>query len=210
MKTHTHRGHCQICDRIQAVNVKTGRIAKHGYNVRWDFYSGTCPGSDHLPYEKSADLLPLIIASTRATIQRFAASIDDTKRFGESHPTEGKITVRHALPANLRTIENRWEHREIAGHFEVESVDQGYTRICFVAAGRVEFKDGFSQVVWSASDLYLLNTFYTTDNTPEAYAAKWCKDEIKSLARRIRPHDDFANFLTARLAAWKLADLIPV
>lgn len=45
MNTHTHRGHCQVCLRIQAIEVQNGLIAKHGYNVKYGYYAGTCPGS---------------------------------------------------------------------------------------------------------------------------------------------------------------------
>ena len=39
MAKHTHTGTCQICGRRQAVNVKTGRLAKHGYTVaRFGFF----------------------------------------------------------------------------------------------------------------------------------------------------------------------------
>ena len=46
--THTHRGHCQLCLRVQAINPATGNIAKHGYKVPdgYHMYVGTCPGSD--------------------------------------------------------------------------------------------------------------------------------------------------------------------
>lgn len=48
---HTHRGHCQCCGRVQAiergpgVTVDRGKIAKHGYTTQWGYFSGTCAGS---------------------------------------------------------------------------------------------------------------------------------------------------------------------
>lgn len=44
--THTHRGHCQLCACVQAIDPKTGLIAKHGYTVQYGYFSGTCPGSE--------------------------------------------------------------------------------------------------------------------------------------------------------------------
>ena len=47
----THTGICQACGRRQAVHVKTGLIAKHGYTTEYGFFNGTCGGSDALPLE---------------------------------------------------------------------------------------------------------------------------------------------------------------
>jgi hypothetical protein len=50
---HTHRGHCQACGRVQAiergpgVDLRLGTIAKHGYTVDWGYFSGTCNGAGH-------------------------------------------------------------------------------------------------------------------------------------------------------------------
>lgn len=46
--THTHRGHCQYCLRVIAIDVTTGKLAKHGYNVRGGMFIGQCPGSEVL------------------------------------------------------------------------------------------------------------------------------------------------------------------
>ena len=50
-KTHTHKGHCQVCGRIQAVDVTHNFIAKHGYTVDFGFFNGVCEGSGELPLE---------------------------------------------------------------------------------------------------------------------------------------------------------------
>lgn len=60
---HTHKGTCQVCQARQAVNVKTGLLAKHGYQVAgYGFFNGTCWGSDHLPFEKDKSLVEQTIA----------------------------------------------------------------------------------------------------------------------------------------------------
>lgn len=43
--THTHRGHCQLCACVQAIDLRTGVTAKHGYTVDRGYFSGECPGS---------------------------------------------------------------------------------------------------------------------------------------------------------------------
>lgn len=50
-KTHTHKGHCQVCGRIHAVDVTHNFIAKHGYTVDFGFFNGVCEGSGELPLE---------------------------------------------------------------------------------------------------------------------------------------------------------------
>jgi hypothetical protein len=55
MKQATHNGECQICGRTQ--KLPNGQMAKHGYNVAWGFFSGTCRGSDNLPFELSKSLV---------------------------------------------------------------------------------------------------------------------------------------------------------
>lgn len=58
----THKGHCQICGRQQAVEARAAHnlasgsynttLSKHGYTVKgFGYFAGTCHGSDHLPME---------------------------------------------------------------------------------------------------------------------------------------------------------------
>ena len=63
---HTHNGTCQVCGAVQAVSNKSGRLAKHGYTTQWGFFSGTCSGSDGLPFERSHDLVDESIISATA------------------------------------------------------------------------------------------------------------------------------------------------
>tara|TARA_R110002072_G_C7796032_1_gene521283 strand:+ start:33 stop:875 length:843 start_codon:yes stop_codon:yes gene_type:complete len=49
--THTHKGHCQACGRLHAVDNETNKLAQHGYTVDWGFFNGVCNGADHLPIQ---------------------------------------------------------------------------------------------------------------------------------------------------------------
>jgi hypothetical protein len=53
---------------VQAVNNKTGMIAKHGYTVDWGMFQGECPGSNELPIEKSHKLTTQIINSIQGQL----------------------------------------------------------------------------------------------------------------------------------------------
>lgn len=76
MSTATHNGTCQACGRRHAVNVKSGKLAKHGYTVDWGFFNGTCQGSDHLPLEQDISLNIAIVAELRQRAYRLDANAD--------------------------------------------------------------------------------------------------------------------------------------
>lgn len=49
MSKHTHKGNCQGCGRLQAVDNLSKMIAKHGYKVSgYGFFNGMCLGSNRL------------------------------------------------------------------------------------------------------------------------------------------------------------------
>lgn len=83
---HTHIGHCQHCGRLQASSPrKEGFIAKHGYNVNFGYFSGTCSGSDKAPLEISHSYTDEVIDScVRASISHAEAA--EALRTGESVP----------------------------------------------------------------------------------------------------------------------------
>ena len=60
--THTHRGHCQACGRVQAVDTANNLLAKHGYTVDFGYFDGICKGSDRKPLEvdKSFSEAPIV------------------------------------------------------------------------------------------------------------------------------------------------------
>lgn len=77
---------CQICGRL--IGAKRGTIAHHGYKVQgqrgWDqWFSGSCQGTHHLPYEESCKVLNQHIdacvkrlAGMRRQIAQLEADVD--------------------------------------------------------------------------------------------------------------------------------------
>lgn len=63
--THTHRGHCQVCLRVQAIDVVTGLIAKHGYEVAHGMFRGQCPGSGYATLHTARGLTDSVIDAYR-------------------------------------------------------------------------------------------------------------------------------------------------
>lgn len=45
--THTHRGTCQSCGKVQAVDNGSKILAKHGYTVAYGVFNFVCKGADH-------------------------------------------------------------------------------------------------------------------------------------------------------------------
>jgi len=105
--THTHRGHCQACGRLQAVtNEHHGfppRLAKHGYKVAgFGYFFGTCRGSGHQPIERDHSLLEQIAVSLTEyadSHDRLAADFEAGRRTPDTVPTGRFVYVdRKATP----------------------------------------------------------------------------------------------------------------
>lgn len=84
-KIHTHRGHCQLCAKVQAIDVGTGIVAKHGYTVEQGYYSGQCPGSEALSLHVSRELADKAIAEALREAAIQAEQIDRFNK-GTAHP----------------------------------------------------------------------------------------------------------------------------
>lgn len=64
----THRGSCQACGRVQAIEPNKQLIAKHGYTVDWGFFNGVCAGADHRVLEVDHSLTDSIIKQLREDV----------------------------------------------------------------------------------------------------------------------------------------------
>jgi hypothetical protein len=91
---HTHRGSCQWCGRLQAVDNKSGLIAKHGYSVAdYGFFNGTCTGSGHPPLQVSCEMVKQSIVWAKGDLRR-------TERYAAElrADTSNVAHVSHYLP----------------------------------------------------------------------------------------------------------------
>lgn len=77
--THTHRGTCQACGHVQAVDNASQLVAKHGYTVDWGYFNGTCQGSDRKPAEHDITLTNEVIAYCTKAAARYDAAIANLK-----------------------------------------------------------------------------------------------------------------------------------
>jgi hypothetical protein len=103
--THTHKGHCQACGRVQAAANGSRKIAKHGYNTRLGFFMGTCKGSDALALELSHTLTDEIVvklgeyaAAQTAKVKRLEAGEEFPKTARTSEWISTKYEGRRKIP----------------------------------------------------------------------------------------------------------------
>lgn len=82
---HTHRGHCQYCLRVLAIDVITGKLAKHGYTVKGGMFIGQCPGSDVLSLHVDRSHTDRVIVLYQERAARLAAEHADMVA-GKTHP----------------------------------------------------------------------------------------------------------------------------
>lgn len=84
--THTHRGHCQLCTLVHAIDVTTGQVAQHGYTVKFGYFTGTCPGSGYLSLHVERTRADASIKAARERAVRLRALADDYEA-GRAHPS---------------------------------------------------------------------------------------------------------------------------
>lgn len=105
---HTHVGHCQNCGRVQASSPRSeGFIAKHGYNVAWGYFAGTCSGSNKAPLEVAHDWSDAVIIACR----RSALSHDESAlklRTGQTIPERCENGVKYMGRGESLTIWVSW------------------------------------------------------------------------------------------------------
>lgn len=213
---HTHTGHCQLCDRQQAVNVTTGLLAKHGYTKRWGFFSGTCPGSGALPYERSCLEIAPVIVHLEGTVARFCAHILTIRNMSETHPLRGKLSIRRPLPpGHYSSTGSNAEVREVMGDFVADSPQPegaehiaGYVRTQFIPLLPVTFATGIVVAAIDSRELTSRCGFYKERN-PLQYAQACRMREIQALQTDLSRHEDYIKWLRERVLNWKLCELVP-
>lgn len=196
-----YQGECQVCGRVQ--KLPDGNLAKHGYNVTWGRFQGTCPGSNHLPWEVNKDLVQGAVESAReqlttqeALIARIESLVDGaevyySRSYGHDDPN---------LPLALYTARGlpRGGYTPERGHLTV--IEQTY-----------EFGGGGSYMIihWvSDRDGHTekLNQRTVAEAT-KTHNAFYVKSDLAPHAKFLSGYIDWQ---TKRLAAWAPKPLTPV
>lgn len=94
----THQGECQVCGSVQ--KLPEGVLSKHGYNVRFGFFEGTCWGAEHKPFEQDISLIESAIA--RATAQGVEALEGAALLLNDLNPTHVWVSIWNSGNHNVR------------------------------------------------------------------------------------------------------------
>jgi len=137
--THTHKGHCQVCGAMHAVDNSHNGLAKHGYDVSWGFFNGVCSGADNLPIQLDRTLADKTIASLDKKIASLQSSLDSVNDwFPETvygYKLDGKFI-------ELPSIYNMFHSYDALNDLKLSPqdymrsrykkyVEQGYTSVAF-------------------------------------------------------------------------------
>ena len=200
MTKHTHKGTCQACGRVQAVNNKSGMVAKHGYTVDWGYFSGICQGSDEAPLEQSTDVTLRIIKQLQAASVQLAAmersdiTTVEVKRKGETFICSSQADLdalyngQHRSPSYNRMVELDLQQMHSRAEQMLEHVD--------ALKGLIETRHGKDLIANADSVERIRETF---SRIQDAYRRA---EELKVEGWKPRVSGDyFKSVLTATRAA---------
>ena len=194
---HTHRGTCQICGSVQAVNNKTGLLANHGYTTQWGFFSGTCKGSYNLPFEVSKGMID---EAVRNALENADLEDDKAAELRDRTGIEGFWT--YYVPAKYqygRKVPSK--HITVPATFIYEQVTEDYKAI------RAQYKMVGSDVVITTergnTPLYGINTI-------EEAAKYTCERKAKTHDKQAAQLREYASWMKTRIRNWSPTNLIEV
>lgn len=177
--THTHRGHCQLCVSVQAIDPESGRIAKHGYTVEFGYFNGTCPGSGLFSLHVERKYADESIAEARARAKELNKL---AKKYvaGTKHPACVWNGTYREVPAPTR----RWANRTVKER----------VMVLFADAPKTYQLQGIEDAVY--------------DLRQRASSATRHADELQKWADRITGKVDAYRVSDLEPAEWKVGDTI--
>lgn len=194
-RTQTNRaeysGSCQCCGAIQ--KLPANLLSKHGYNVKWGFFSGVCPGAGSQPYEKGIDLIERFIANAqtqRDDLQQFKARV-------LAPVTELKGWRRIWKKAEGR-VSGSYHWMEVTYTVDVLGWTNDYQSLSYVHPFDTKFRDACGNTL--------------VRNADEAYAEihKYNAHRAQDIQNSIDQLERYIAWQQQRIAEWKLADYLPL
>lgn len=180
----THSGSCQWCGRDQ--KLPGGRLAKHGYTVKWGFFNGVCRGAEELPFEVSCDLVKKAIEWAKV------------ERIGYAE--------------EIARLEKKTDEKKVPYHWYVKSerCRSTYKWIEIdVDAEKVVCDDGFVYYNYfftnPKGERQKLDVYGARDLT--AAVQQLCKSKVFELKGTLRQIEDYITYQTKRVENWKPAPL---
>lgn len=187
MAKATHRGTCQVCGRVQAVNAKTGMLAKHGYTVEWGWFEGTCRGSDHLPFEKSCELVKESIVWAEERLVYLAKKIEETKEW---------------------TLDSEVKARVYLGYNEARK--GGYYTVSAKIVKDEKWHSWGLEFSFGGRDFRKENKECLTGATAERLLAALIERHVDLINRQVREVTHYKEVQQNRVDTWAEADLMEI
>lgn len=186
----THFGTCQVCGCEQ--KLPKGVLSKHGYSVKWGFFSGVCFGAGHQPFEKSKDLVDEAIARAKAKEVELTARIAQLQQ----PATEPQATCH--VYRSYEACRNRYEkpgYLWVTGRIEERAPRHG---LRFVVIDKDERE-------WYIHDDRM-------GGKPSALEAATSNNRIyaKHLAGELAQVQDYIRWQLERIEGWSIRDLKPI
>jgi hypothetical protein len=118
--THTHRGTCQSCGSVQAVDNKTGMLAKHGYTIPFGTFQLICKGSDH--HKPAEHDVTLCRFTMKGCLESAAANDAIIVRLRSG--TEIPATFERWNRDKVKMIKTAWGDRKSTGDYDTLPIFQ--------------------------------------------------------------------------------------
>jgi hypothetical protein len=196
----THYGHCQICGARQLLPGSV--LAKHGYTTKWGFFSGTCTGSGHQPFEVATNLIEDAIARAQATSFNLRAEAITLR--ATSTGTKTWVTVYDSATWKDRSSRTRWVEVELTEQQRATTGWDGEPVTISSFHYTVEARQMNGTMLAKAQTL---DTYGATKTLADA-VAYGNKGRAAYLDGQADQYDSYAKWQAARIAKWAPAPLV--
>lgn len=191
----THTGECQSCGHVQML--PSGKLSIHGYQVKWNCFVGTCPGSQELPFEQDKALAERqlgwaekqMMAAISNAVELETCDTRDTRAWVVERDRKNiysknmdVVRVLELLPDEVRT--NSGYHTRV-GYMD----DEGKVRGVYSHHVKARY-DAEHHLLWD-------------ELTLQAYVREMNNGYSKCSPRfRAEQLNDYIRWMTARLKGW--------
>lgn len=181
-----------------------GVLSKHGYTVKWGFFSGVCGGSHQQPFELSKDLIAGAVANIEKQIKEVSAEIAELENLDSE--INGKDTAqKHNYNSYLGYIWETVKVVEFEGHNLYHDEPTMPVTMVYSAKALVEKKS--TDTKEPKPDR--IETYSESFNLSSVRHFVWylnCK-YAKHLRQQNSSRRDWINWQTGRLANWAVQPL---
>lgn len=184
MAKATHKGTCQVCGAVQ--KLPRGRLAAHGYTTKWGFFSGTCSGSHHLPFEQSKNLIDSCIVSAQASIDSAAHELVE-------------LAAQSDVCHIRQYINGKWQWSQVP---KAEIIETSPNRYVFAPELGTLPKRVGRQDIGHHSNKTVESAIIYHNNTDHGWR--------RELENRIKDTKQYVDWQTERARAWTEQELLPI